>query len=443
MTIIHHLPLLDVKVTPGRTVALATGGVRIQYLIDVRPNVKNPQAPPSDWRFVIDVSGSMNQPADIDGSDMTKLEAVKTGVADFVSRLTPNDYAMLVIFSNGAETLFPHQRLGRRGKTKLERIVRQLATQGSTRFSEALEDAISPPFRQETIPRLAFLTDGESSNHDTAGDIGRAKQFARNSERKSLPWLIYGTGVSYDEHLLNELALLGAPGSAMAHVPNVTTLEAELTRQLSFIRGTAIDRFIVEGITLGGKFVAATRFMPVQNDVKLRAGEAEFLDRSGSIDDMRGQQYLFELEINDPQLGEHDVLTLIFRGWSLTRQEEFEVPLTLHQEFTDLSDKQSPPHADVVKAQQAKIACEMARSDEEAVQNRAADIFDTIGDTVTATSLRRAIDLRRKHGAGHHTAIDALRTAGTMISRSVTEDCTVIGGPRDRDTDSNSGQTSH
>ncbi|MBU0531647.1 MAG: VWA domain-containing protein [Candidatus Uhrbacteria bacterium] len=420
MSIIHSLHLLDVKVTPGRAVALATGEVRIQYLIDVRPNIKNSKAPPTDIRFVIDVSGSMSEAADIDGSGLSKLEAIKNGVADFVSKLTPDDFAMLVVFSEGAEILFPHQRLGRHSKLKLEQILRGLATQGNTRFSEALEEAIGPSFGRGTVPRLAFLTDGQTNNNPMQ-DIERAKQFARESEHQNLPWLMYGTGVSYDEHLLNELAHLGAPGSAMAHVANVAALEAELGKQLSFVRGTAIERLTVEGITLGGKFVSVTRFMPVQNEVTLSGNAERFLDRSGSIDPYRGQQFFLELEMDQPLPGEHDVLTLIFRGWSLARKKGFEVPLTLRQEFTDLANRQSMPHPDVVRTQQAKIACEMARREEEEAQNRAADIFDHIGDTGTADTIRRAIKLRREHGAGHHTALDAARTVGTFTTRSVTE----------------------
>lgn len=416
--LVRGTQLLDIRVTPGRLVSLCRDKVAVQLLVDMRPRAKgNGGTRPLDIRFVLDRSGSMSEPAGTE-RNKSKIEVVCEGVARIVGELSDADQAMLVTFNQAAETVFGRQPMRNRARQAFAEAIRNIKADGSTRFSEALAQAMSPPPIHGAMTRLVFLTDGESTC-DRAGDYERIEKLAAASRDLNAPWGIYGTGISYNWSFLEQQAHRCAPGSYVFHVMDLASLEGHLLGELAFLRGIAIDRLVVSGQAVPDASVGSvTRFMPAQADVD--HGEGAFEDGSGAIDVFRGQQYLIELVVRRPQPGMRKILTLTLRGRSFAHgyapfEQRTDVPLM----FTDDPERATAPNPEIVSVLQRMAANRLAR---EGKLLEAADLFERAGDDATAVELRT---LCANAERGDTDVEDAQREATTVVGRNVTEHFTV------------------
>ena len=412
-------PLLEVKVTPGRVVNPLGNTVRIQFLVDIRPVASNPQKISVDWRFVIDRSTSMADASRFEQGAESKIELVSEAVALLAGQLKYRDRSMLIAFDNNAELIVPHGRANPIFRRQLQRAARNVSSQGGTAFHDALEMALAPSAEDNALTRILFMTDGESN---TPEDMDRTLELADRSRERGIPWLIYATGTRYSESYLNALAARSGAGSFYDHVSDVANLERQMLGELAFLRKTSVDRLRVEGDTRGGsRIISVTRFMPSQQEVDLD-GLNHFRDTSGALDILRGQQYLIEVEVDNPREGESELFELTFKGRSLDQGiERFVQPISLQARF---GKKVSNPHPDVVKIKMQMAArAQSARGNYE----RSADLYDQTGDRRMSNAMRT---LSVTAARGGDFARDASRASMTLTSRatsvSMTGDLSVL-----------------
>jgi len=69
--------LLDIRIVPGRAYTKWAQTIEGQLLVEIRPNIRseNPSVPITEWRLVIDCSGSMREMSESDQE--SKLDLVK------------------------------------------------------------------------------------------------------------------------------------------------------------------------------------------------------------------------------------------------------------------------------------------------------------------------------------------------------------------------------
>ena len=422
--LVRNDQILQVRSVPSRQVTFAPdGAVAVSFLLDIRPVSKRDRTP-IDLRLVIDVSPSMNEVGIVGPQHMTKIEAARAALVKVVAEdLMPGDHLTVIAFNEGAEVIQPRTLLSRHNVERIVRRINRLHGYGNgTHFSVAMETALNMPIKDDLPTRVVFLTDGESTSRTAEDHAQMQGEIAQLSRSNNIPVLICGTGVTYNDTWLKNLALRYAAGTSFKHVSDVSTLEADLRGELSFMRGLAIDRLQVLAETIGEvRIDQAFHYMPELRQLEIK-DQTSFADDSGALDHFRGQQYLVNLLVDQPEIGQQKLITLDFQGASVARGNlDFHQQLVLRACFTDQRTKETEPEQEIVVAQQKLVAVQMA------VQHRyddAARIFTNAGDQDSADAMRT---LGEKTVLGGRRGQDAARTAGAVVSRVHTRDHTVLG----------------
>ena len=412
--------LLDVVIWLGRTHVLAQAPTRVQVLIETRPNTRTRHivAPPTDLRLVVDVSGSMANPS---GQDkLSKLEVAKRAILRLLDELTDRDYVLLSVFSTDGRLVIPRTSLHRRSRQRIQKEVRVLQPEMATNISAGLELALTPEIATGALPRVILFTDGQSSSPQT--DHPRLVELADLARARDLPLSIYGTGSDYNWSLLQQVAVRAGGGSFLKHVMDPAILEGHMLAELAFLRGTAIDKFEIEGVAARGvTLISATGMMPQIRELQI-TGDREFKDHTGALDLHRGAQYLVELEVGQPRPGKTEVLFLTFRGRNRSTLQRFEhtveVPITFVASATDQS---------TVNEQVRKVLLMLAaaKQADAGAYNKAADLYRRGGDATTATVMDNLHTASMRPDAD---PVDLGREATTLAHGSVTESYTVDPG---------------
>jgi Ca-activated chloride channel family protein len=159
-----------------------------------------PQAalPPCNLVFLVDVSGSMNEP--------NKLPLLKGALHLFVSKLRPQDRISLVTYASGTAIALPPTSGG--NKASLFRAIDSLQASGSTAGSDGLELAYKVAgqgFIRGGINRILLATDGDFNVG--ISDFEQLKNFISEKRKSgvSLSTLGFGEG-NYREDLMKQLA---------------------------------------------------------------------------------------------------------------------------------------------------------------------------------------------------------------------------------------------
>jgi len=408
---------LKVSVTPARRILYADpGGVSVVLVVDIRPVSKDDYTPQVDLRGVLDRSASMTGTG-ADQGMLSKIKVVKEGFANIVANeLSGHDRLMLTIFNKGAEIIVPHGELGKMNRQDIVRKIRAIIANGSTHFSEAMGLAMKPPTSDGLPARIVFLTDGQSE-YCPEEDYPMMEHLAEWSHDLNLPWLVYATGVDYNMHWLRQVAMKAAPGSAFKHVSSVATLEADLQGQLAFMRGIAVDRLVVSGKAKRRVSVdSVTRIMPLQHDLDVNQSK-RFEDRSGALDNFRGQQYMILLSVANPVPGERTLLDLTLKGNAMAEgYASFKQVLPISIHFSANRADESPLDDEVRKIQQMVIAGRMVKQGGDL--GKAADLYDQSGMIHTADEIRTLNDAI---GRGGDDAEDAYRSINTVADVTASE----------------------
>lgn len=115
---------------------------------------KNNALPPSNLVFLVDVSGSMDEP--------DKLELAKSSLKILTQQLRPQDTISLVTYAGNTEIALP--ATSGSDKAKILAAIERLNAQGSTNGEAAIKLAYQQAranFKKDGINRILMLTDGD------------------------------------------------------------------------------------------------------------------------------------------------------------------------------------------------------------------------------------------------------------------------------------------
>lgn len=147
--------------------------------------------------FVIDTSGSMNDPA--------RLPVVQESLHLLVDQLRPGDAVALVTYSDEAEVLQPMTPVS--DKAALHTAIDELATAGSTNVEDGLRLAYqtaSDGYRADAVNRVILLSDGLPNVGSTEHEDILAT--ARDQAAAGITLLCVGVGTGYGDQLMEQLA---------------------------------------------------------------------------------------------------------------------------------------------------------------------------------------------------------------------------------------------
>jgi Ca-activated chloride channel homolog len=148
--------------------------------------------------FVIDVSGSMDQP--------DRLPLVKEALRLLVDELRPNDKVGIVVYGSEARLVLEHTSLQDKGK--ILSAIDSLENEGSTNAEAGLKlgyELASKGFKVDAINRVVLCSDGVANVGATSPDDIRAAIREYSEQGVYLTTVGFGMG-DYNDHLMEQLA---------------------------------------------------------------------------------------------------------------------------------------------------------------------------------------------------------------------------------------------
>jgi Ca-activated chloride channel family protein len=157
------------------------------------------ERPPAALTFVIDVSGSMDEPG--------RLDLAKESLSVMTDRLRDDDSVALVTFSDEAETVLPMTRLDG-NRDEIQDAVSDLDTQDSTNLGAGVETGYETAvegLRQGATNRVVLISDALANTGDTDADSILERI---SGERREHGITLFGVGVGsdYGDALMERLA---------------------------------------------------------------------------------------------------------------------------------------------------------------------------------------------------------------------------------------------
>ncbi|MGW2958097.1 YfbK domain-containing protein [Streptomyces sp. NPDC001220] len=188
-----------------------------------RPADATADRPPAALTFVIDVSGSMDEPG--------RLDLAKKSLDTMTDRLRDDDSVAIVAFSERAEKVLPMTRLaGHRGE--IHDAVDSLAALYSTNLGEGVETGYATAvagLRKDATNRVVLISDGLANDGETDPDAILKRI---DSDRREYGITLFGVGVGsdYGDALMERLADKG--DGHTTYVSDTATANRVFCRQL-------------------------------------------------------------------------------------------------------------------------------------------------------------------------------------------------------------------
>lgn len=164
-----------------------------------RTSERGGERPPAALTFVIDVSGSMDEPG--------RLDLAKESLSVMTDRLRDDDSVALVTFSDEAETVLSMTRLGG-NRDEIQDAISDLDTQDSTNLGAGVETGYETAvegLREGATNRVVLISDALANT----GDTDASSILERISgERREHGITLFGVGVGsdYGDALMERLA---------------------------------------------------------------------------------------------------------------------------------------------------------------------------------------------------------------------------------------------
>jgi Ca-activated chloride channel family protein len=164
-----------------------------------RTSERGGERPPAALTFVIDVSGSMDEPG--------RLDLAKESLSVMTDRLRDDDSVALVTFSDEAETVLSMTRLGG-NRDEIQDAISDLDTQDSTNLGAGVEtgyEAAVEGLREGATNRVVLISDALANTGDTDADSILERI---SGERREHGITLFGVGVGsdYGDALMERLA---------------------------------------------------------------------------------------------------------------------------------------------------------------------------------------------------------------------------------------------
>ncbi|MGW8767174.1 vWA domain-containing protein [Streptomyces sp. NPDC055815] len=210
------------------------------------------ERPPAALTFVVDVSGSMDEPG--------RLDLVKESLGLLAGQLRDDDSIALVTFSDEAETKLPMTRVGE-ARGRIREVVDALATSSSTNVEAGVRtgyDVAVAGHRKGATNRVVLLSDALANTGDTEAESILARI---DEERREYGITLFGVGVGseYGDDFMERLADKGdgqttyVSTSAQARKVFVDQLPAHVELRARDAKAqVAFDRRTVEKFRLIG-----------------------------------------------------------------------------------------------------------------------------------------------------------------------------------------------
>lgn len=179
--------------------------------------------PPGNFVFLIDVSGSMDQP--------NRLPLLKAAFQMFVNNLRPVD--TMAIVSYGSSVSIPLQPTGGAEKEKILKVIEQLEASGDTPGEAAIMTAYSlarNTYREGSSNRVILATDADFNRGQTSE---KAMEDLITKERQGGIYLTC-LGVGMGNFKESKLATLAKKGNGnFAYLDNINEAEKVLIKELT------------------------------------------------------------------------------------------------------------------------------------------------------------------------------------------------------------------
>ncbi len=304
-------PELEIVVHLGQNpIPVIDGIVGVDVVIEINPVIPTGDSPPLDLCIVVDCSGSMGERASRH-TRVRKIEAVRTALENIVRKMSQRDRIRVIGFSMTAFEILPWTLIETADITKVVQTLQEgLVTDKSTYFAEALKMVFDDELGTCGLPNVVLFTDGQSTDRNT--DHPCMIAFVDILRERKIPLIIYGTGPDYEWSLLQQLAIRAGNGSLLYHVLSAEDLEAHLTGELAFRHGSCLQDMTISLFSKHARVRDVYRFVPQEQAIHPRDPNSEeyrdggsyvyaakngFIHPCGTLDHMRGQRFLFHIEV--------------------------------------------------------------------------------------------------------------------------------------------------
>ena len=188
--------------------------------------------PPLNISLVIDKSGSM------EGHD--RIDALKTSLLKYVSKLRQSDIVSLVVFNDNSTIVVPAQKVG--DGSYLRDMIEDIKAGGGTDIYKGMVDGyeqVLKNFIPNGTNRVLLLTDGYGI---TPPDIMVSKSTEYN--KKGIELSAIGVGTDYNQSLLSILATVG--GGLLNFVGDSKDINGVFEKELSSVLSPCAKDLSVE-----------------------------------------------------------------------------------------------------------------------------------------------------------------------------------------------------
>lgn len=374
---------------------------------------------PLDLRLVLDHSGSMSSPAR-SGQRGDKLTLLKEAVIEMIGHLEPGDRLQVVAFDDQAESLFDDVIRGDRDLERARKAVKKLQVGGGTNLDRGLALACADAPLPDRVNRLVVVTDGETYGEE---DCTRLAFDSRGTST----WLVYGIGVDYNDHFLDQLAQ--ANGGQFVHLSDLDAATAAFVREVKVMGEVALTNLVasvepVPGIELAKADRIVPQFLPVA------IATPQFLSVDlGDVDRARGQKLLLQLTVPAMPAG-RAVLARIKASYHVPARKLLNQLLELELAVTMTADAGAIVHAaEVLRTVQLAGAGRLATLGlAEAASGQggkaamtlasAGMVYDQLGLDDLSTKLKTLTSTLATQGAFSGDSEDVKRTLTTMARQA-------------------------
>lgn len=327
-TVMAPMTALTVEVIPGRTVTMANGPAREQFLLELRAGggetfggVVGGGRTPMNLCLVIDRSGSMEgQP----------LEYVKQACTHVVDLLMPTDVLSIVTFEEVVEVLMPPQQVTNKDMVKAG--IARLAAGNTTNLYDGISLAmqqVSQFIETNRATRMIILTDGDP----TAGikDYTALTTHAGELQNKGISVTFLGFGPDYNEELLAGMAKRA--GGTYHYIPQPQMIPDIFRDELNKLMTTVTRNMSLE--------LKLARWVQMNAPQQVMEGTINIpladMERGSSI------QQVIDLEFPNHPLGHYRVLGGRLTYDDLLSGDTKTVNLDFEMEFSADSARYSQP----------------------------------------------------------------------------------------------------
>lgn len=286
--------------------------------------------PPSNFVFLVDVSGSMEQP--------NRLPLLKTAFRMMVQNLRPIDTISMVVYGGTvAVALRPTSGIE---KEKIMAVVDSLTASGDTPGESAIRQAYTlaeRTFIKGGNNRIILATDGDFN----VGEVSEEALMFLITQKQKTGIYLTCLGVGMGNYKDSKLEVLAKKGNGnFAYIDNVMEAEKVLVKELmQTLYAVANDAFL--NVSFQRKYVTQYRLIGYDNRKDVLADSSSLLE-GGEIGTGHTVTAVFEVELTDEEIPLEEIIATAELSYQCvdTRQNNIEL-YPLVNNYTDMNQADS------------------------------------------------------------------------------------------------------